>query len=153
MSLSQSRRLWTGWSFLVCGLLTLGVGIAILAQRVIALKKWVSVPGTVTKSIVIGPDPQEGNFSAQVTVRWSFQGGEYSKRFANWGNGGESQMRGIVARHPEGSTTPILCDPAKPSRGYLDAGFRPGFFFAPIICIAVGLIFSILGYLLLPRSS
>jgi len=147
MAVTYNQRVWTVWTFLVCGVVVLVGGIVMLTLRLIALQHWSVVQGTVLESVLMGPD-EEGIFTATVTVRWKFKDSEYSKKFGNWGSGGQKEFERIVARYPPGSATPILCDPANPASAYLEAGYRPGFFFVPGLLIALGLLFSVLGYFL-----
>jgi len=99
---------------------------------------------------VIGPGVEE-DFHANVTVRWKVKETEYSKKFNNWGTStGRSSYDRIVARFPKGASAPILYDPANPARAYLDAGYKPGFFFAGAIAIFAGLTVAIVGYFVKP---
>ena len=145
-----NNRFWTAWSFIVLGLIALAASLVILGIRVVALERWTTVQGEVTNAVVSGPD-EDGNFSAAVTVRWKLNGVESTKRFDNWGNGtGRTSYDAVVARHPKGSTTPILCDPSKPASAFLDAGYTFDFFFAPVLAVLCSLGFVVAGYFIKP---
>lgn len=145
----MTNRAWTGWSFLILGLLTAIFGVVILTIRLLALQRWTNVQGEVLEAAVNGPDYDE-QYSASVTMTWKFDGKPYSKRFAQWGNGGTAAAERIVTRYKKGSTASILCDPAHPSNAFFEAGYTLGFLIAPVGVILGGLTAMILGYFIKP---
>ena len=135
------------WSQIALGLATVGFGIVVLAIRTVALRRWTMVEGQVLESVVHGVG---GEFSAKVTVRWNFNGSDYSRTFDNWGmdaNRGSFDL--IVARYPKGGSAPILCNPANPSKAFLEAGHTPSFLMVPGGLMFAGLAIAAVGYLLL----
>lgn len=122
-----------------------------LTIRLIALQRWTHVQGEVTDSIVRGPDIDD-NFSAKVTVRWKFNGADYSKDFDNWGQStGRAGFDRLVARYPKGSAASILCDPSNPSSAFLDAGFNLSFLIVPAAVIFFALLGAALGLFIVRR--
>jgi hypothetical protein len=144
-----TNRAWTGWSFLVLGIAATLGATALLAYRVLALQRWANTQGRVVESKVFGPN-DEGSYYAKVTVRWEVNSEGFSKGFATWGNGGQAAAEKIVARYPQGSAAPILYNPAKPSRAFLDAKPGVGFFLAPVAAVFLSLAAAVLGYLIKP---
>jgi hypothetical protein len=147
----MNSRALTGWSFLILGLLTAVFGAVMLTIRLVALQKWTHLQGEVTDAVVQGPDLDD-NFTAKVTVRWKFAGADYSKQFDNWGQStGRESFDRILARYPKGSAAPILCDPAKPSSAFLDAGYSFSFLAVPSTVILLSLLIFGLGLWLARR--
>jgi hypothetical protein len=108
--------------------------IVVLAIRIVALRRWTTVEGQVLESVVV---ETAGEFSARVTVRWNFNGSDYSRTFDNWGTEARRASRDlIVARYPKGGPAPILCNPAL------------SFLMVPGGLILAGLAIAAVGYLL-----
>jgi hypothetical protein len=145
----MQSRFWTGWSFIILGLATALTGIVILTIRILALQRWTAVEGEVLNSILEGPDIDEVYYP-KITIRWTLNGGQFTKTFNNWGRAGAaSSFDKIMARYPKGSRAPILCDPANPSRVFLEAGYTLSFFIAPAGVALGGIAATFLGYFIL----
>ena len=148
----MNHRAWTGWSFLILGIMTAVFGIVVLTTRLRALDRWTHVDGEVVESVVLGPDIDE-MYTPHVTIRWIFNGAEYSKKFSIWGSaGGTGGFDRILARYPKGSRAPILCDPSNPGSAMLEAGYTVGFFIVPAAVILGGIAAAVLGYFIKPAS-
>jgi hypothetical protein len=143
----MSTRNWLTWSQIVLGLATVGFGIVVLAIRILALRRWTTVEGRVLESVVVDT---AGEFSARVTIRWNFNGSDYSRTFDDWGTDARRASHDlIVARYPKDGPAPILCNPANPSKAFLEAGHTLSFLMAPGGLILAGLAITAVGYLLL----
>jgi hypothetical protein len=146
----MNHRAWTSWGFLFLGCLTSIFGIVILTIRILALQRWSTVDGHVVESVVLGPDIDD-NFTVHITIRWKFNGADYSKTFNNWGRStGRSSFDRVVARYPPGSSAPILCNPANPSSAFLEARYTASFLIVPASVILGGIVAMILGYFVKP---
>jgi hypothetical protein len=137
---------WTAWTFLILGILTTAFGAVLLVIRLRALQRWTHAQGEVIDSAVAGPDTTR-SYSANITVRWMVDGQQYSKKFDNWGSDeSHASFEKFVEHYPIGSAAPILCNPADPSRAYLDADNKLRFLLEPAIVIFVGLVIVAIGY-------
>jgi hypothetical protein len=142
----MSTRDWLTSSQIALGLATVGFGIAVLAIRIVALRRWTTVEGQVLESVVVNT---AGEFSARVTVRWNFNGSDYSRTFDNWGTDARrGSYDSIVGRYPKGGPAPILCNPANPSKAFLEASHTLSFLMVPGGLILAGLAIAAVGYLM-----
>jgi hypothetical protein len=143
----MSTRDWLTSSQIALGAATIGFGIVLLAVRMVAMRRWTTVQGQVLESLVVDT---AGEFSARVTVRWNFNGSDYSRTFDNWGTDGRRGSYDlIVARCPKGGPAPILCNPANPSKAFLEAGHTLSFLMVPGGLILAGLTIAAVGYLVI----
>lgn len=136
---------WTGWIFLILGVLTTGFGTVLFGIRLFALKRWTRVHGKVIDSCIAGTDAARSH-SANVTIRWNVDGRDYSKTFDDWGSDeARASFEKIVERYPQGSAAPILYNPADPSRAYLLADNELYFLLVPAIVIFIGFVIAGIG--------
>jgi hypothetical protein len=99
---------WFRWSFLIPGILTAALGIVLLAVCLIALLRWSKVAAEVIESSVLGPDANR-EYSANITVRWTINGPDHSKKVNNWGNGtGRASFEAVVAQYPKAGNQILL---------------------------------------------
>ena len=111
---------------------------------------WPTTPGEVIESELERHRGEDGTtYSALVVYRYSLDGGEFeSDRVwigGNYSTSNRAEMQAVVREYPVGNRVTVYYSPDDPAQSVL----KPGAFISSYVCFGIGMVFLVIGSMLL----
>jgi Protein of unknown function (DUF3592) len=147
------HALWTRWSFVILGSVTIMFGLAWGMRRWMAIVNWPVTDATVLKSrldVASGVEDESSYiYTNVVDLGFAVEGKSYQVAVNDWGTStGKTRHQAIADRYSVGSRHSIRYNPARPEDIYVEAGYTLSFFKVTAFCLGLGGLFAGLGVLL-----
>ncbi len=150
-----------GGFFLLIGLIFLTIGVWMGRRQYTILKSWPTVEAEVTKSEVrqhldsgSGSSTSSVMYQTFVEFRYTLNGKEYlTPSDAGYSTSSYTQMKRLADKFAAGTRHAIKYNPADPNDIRFDAEYSFGFFLLPVIFAGIGLIFSVVGIVIMVVAS